>query len=86
MKNRCLCRVAQIGLLVLVAGIGCAGSRFDALTFTGTINAYSPQTTTTGPYEVRGPWSLSLNRESGKASFSAAMNMELSDGWVLTFN
>ncbi|MFZ0707918.1 MAG: hypothetical protein WAM71_20130 [Candidatus Korobacteraceae bacterium] len=52
--------------------------------FSGTINAYSPQTKTTGPYEVRGSWSLTLKGNSGKADFSAALNMELSDGWVLT--
>jgi hypothetical protein len=51
----------------------------------GLINAYSPQMTGTGPYEVRGPWSLVL-KSSGLADFSAALNMELSDGWVLTLN
>jgi hypothetical protein len=70
-------------------------NRFDrvggSINFKGQINAYSPQTAptgTAGPYEVRGPWSLKLWREHGseKAEFSAAVNMELSDGWVLTTN
>jgi hypothetical protein len=52
--------------------------------FSGTINAYSPQTQTTGPYEVHDAWSFTLKGNSGKADFSAALNMELSDGWVLT--
>ena len=54
--------------------------------FRGVINTYSPQTSTTGPYEVRGPWSLKLRGASGKADFSAALNMELSDGWAITRN
>jgi hypothetical protein len=53
--------------------------------FGGVMNAYSPQTAT-GPYEIRGPWSLKLKRNFTKADFSAALNMELSDGWVLTLN
>jgi hypothetical protein len=62
-----------------------------AISFRGQINAYSPQTAptgTAGPYEIRGPWSLKLAREGGsdKFEFSAAVNMELSDGWVLTTN
>lgn len=61
------------------------------LAFAGQINAYSPQTASTGtagPYEIRGPWSLNLKRERDleKFEFSAAVNMELSDGWVLTTN
>jgi hypothetical protein len=52
--------------------------------FSGTIDAYSPQTKTTGPYEVHGTWSMTLKGNSGKADFSAVLNMELSDGWVLT--
>lgn len=60
--------------------------RYDKLdVFSGVINAYTPQGTT-GPYEVRGPWTLTLNRHSGKAEFTAALNMELSDGWVITKN
>ena len=41
-------------------------------------------TTATGPYEVLGPWSLTLAEDGTKADFSAALNMEFSDGWVLT--
>jgi hypothetical protein len=60
--------------------------------FKGVINAYTPQTktttdgvtTATGPYEVRGPWSLKLKDDGTKADFSAALNMGFSDGWVLT--
>jgi hypothetical protein len=85
MKDKHLRCVAQIGLLVLLASIGLvAQNRAPERTkFSGLINAYSPQGTT-GPYEVRGTWDLQLQGNSGKADFSATLNMVLSDGWVLT--
>ncbi|MFZ1135591.1 MAG: hypothetical protein WAN69_11620 [Candidatus Korobacteraceae bacterium] len=77
-------------LAVLLLAVSISGMAQTPTQFSGLINAYSPQTTTitgtTGPYEVRGPWSLTLSAASGKASFTAALNMELSDGWVLTEN
>lgn len=85
MKSKHLRCAAQICVLVLVASVGVsAQSRTQERTkFSGVINAYSPQTTT-GPYEVRGPWNLQLKGNSSKADFFAALNMVLSDGWVLT--
>lgn len=51
--------------------------------FNGVINDYSPATTsngkTTGPWELRGTWSLDLQGRSGKANFFAALTMETSD-------
>jgi hypothetical protein len=48
--------------------------------FTGVINDYSPSTSTPmGPWEMRGPWTLTLNQDSTKADFSATLTMELSD-------
>lgn len=44
----------------------------------GLINDYSPSTVSGGPYEIRGEWSLDLNR-SGTADFTADLNMETSD-------
>ncbi len=75
-----------IPVLVLAGGIGAVAQDSTPKGFSGVINAYSPQTATTGPYEVRGPWSLTLKRDSGTADFSAALNMELSDGWCITKN
>jgi hypothetical protein len=85
MKNKRLWFVAQIVLLVLLASIGALAQNQapERLNFNGLINAYSPQGTT-GPYEVRGTWNLQLKGNSGKADFSATLNMVLSDGWVLT--
>ncbi len=87
-----------IAVLALAAGIGALAQNSEqntlngasVITFSGVIDAYSPQTTATstapatGPYEIRGPWSLTVDTSSGRADFSAAVNMELSDGWVLT--
>ncbi len=49
--------------------------------FSGVINDYSPATTVTpmGPWEMRGPWILTLNPDAGTADFSATLTMELSD-------
>ena len=32
-----------------------------------------------GPWEMRGPWTLTLNQDTSKADFSATLTMELSD-------
>jgi hypothetical protein len=80
-----------IAVLILAAGVGAQAQNWEHKDkkFSGVLNAYTPQTTSstgviTGPYEVRGPWSLILKRDGTKADFSAAVNMEFSDGWVLT--
>jgi hypothetical protein len=75
-------------LVVLAVSIGALAenSRHKTFLFKGVFNAYSPQTSATGPYEIRGPWSMTVNAESGKADFSAALDMELSDGWAITKN
>ncbi|MGA9565812.1 MAG: hypothetical protein WBS19_09840 [Candidatus Korobacteraceae bacterium] len=82
--------IAVLLLAVSISGLAQTPLPQSSTLFSGVINAYSPQTTTntgtTGPYEVRGPWSLNLNAATGKATFTAALNMELSDGWVLTEN
>jgi len=46
---------------------------------TGVINDFTPITAGTSPWELRGPWSLTLNEESQIAKFSATLTMELSD-------
>jgi hypothetical protein len=92
MKSKAFAWTARtLAVLALMAGVGAQGQGWihRDKKFAGVINAYSPQTTSsagviTGPYEVRGPWSLLLKREGTKADFSAALNMEFSDGWVLS--
>jgi hypothetical protein len=46
--------------------------------FKGAINDYSPSTVSGGPWEIRGTWSLEVER-SGTANFSADLTMETSD-------
>lgn len=46
--------------------------------FGGLINDYGPSTISGGPYEIRGQWSLDIDR-TGAASFTADLNMETSD-------
>ena len=89
-----------IAVLVLAVSVGVLAqdSENQALngafvtTFSGVIDAYSPRTIATatapatGPYEIHGPWTLTLDTSSERADFSAAVNMELSDGWALTLN
>jgi hypothetical protein len=45
---------------------------------TGVINDYTPISGGTTAWEVSGPWSLRINDETGKASFSASITMGLS--------
>jgi hypothetical protein len=68
-----------IGLLV-VAGVSgvIAGTRAPNH-FVGLINDYTAVAAGTGPWEVRGPWTLDVNEKTGKAEFSAAVTMELTD-------
>jgi hypothetical protein len=94
MKSKAFEWTARIIPVLVLASIAALAQNATPRRFSGVINAYSPQTTTTmngittttGPYEVRGPWSLKLKGDSGTAEFSAALNMELSDGWVITAN
>ena len=46
--------------------------------FSGMLHDYSPSTVSGGPYEMRGDWSLAIDR-TGTATFTADMAMETSD-------
>jgi hypothetical protein len=46
--------------------------------FKGLINDYGPSTVAGGPYEIRGEWSVDVQR-TGTANFAADLNMETSD-------
>lgn len=48
----------------------------------GLINDYTPVTGVSGPWEIRGEWSLNLRGDSGNATFTANLNMTHSDYWV----
>lgn len=46
--------------------------------FSGWLHDYSPSTVANGPYEIRGEWTIAVDR-TGKASFTADIAMETSD-------
>ena len=87
MKSKLFGRTAlTIAVLLMIVSVSALAEDLAHKKFSGSINGYTPQVGATGPYEFRGPWSLTTRGESGKAVFSAALNMELSDGWVITKN
>jgi len=78
-----------IVILALAAGTGAMAQAPTPRHFSGIISDYTPLSSSaspTGPWEMRGKWSLHLKGDSGKADFSAILVMELSDYWVLTTN
>jgi hypothetical protein len=70
--------VRGVAVLVLAVAIGALAEPGVPRHFGGVINDYTPISGGTTAWEVRGPWSLNLNRDSGTADFSAALTMELS--------
>ncbi len=78
-----------LAVLVLAASVSVLAQSASLSTFSGEINSYSPvlaTTPVTGPYEIRGPWTLKLNAKTNTADFSTDLNMEESDGWCMTQN
>ncbi len=80
MKSKTLLWATGIIGLLVVAGVTCvlAGTRAPNH-FAGLINDYTAVAAGTGPWEVRGPWTLDVNEKTGQADFSAAVTMELTD-------
>jgi len=72
-----------IAILALTVGIGALAQPPKHMKFSGTMNDYTPATGVSGPWEVRGHWSMKVKGESGKADFSAALTMERSDQGVI---
>jgi hypothetical protein len=90
MKNKTFGSTAiAVAVLLMSACIGAIAQSATPTRFSGVFDTYTPQLTTngvtTGPYEIHGPWSVALTANS-HANFFAGLNMELSDGWVLTLN
>jgi hypothetical protein len=64
-------------VLALVAGrIG--GQELRRVSMSGVIHDYGPSTISGGPYEMRGEWTLGIDR-TGAGSFTADLTMETSD-------
>lgn len=70
--------VCVAALLALTAGIRALAQDATPAHFSGVINDYTPIAGGTTAWEVRGPWTLRLNEDTGTANFSAAVTMELS--------
>jgi hypothetical protein len=82
MKSKHFRRAARItAVLTLATATGALAQTSTPSQFSGMIQDYSPSTTVTpaGPWEMRGPWTLTLDGQSGTGDFSAALTMELSD-------
>ena len=77
--------LCAIVLLALATGSAALAQDPPPRHLGGTISDYTPlipTLTPTGPWEMRGHWSLHVKGDSGKADFSAFMTMELSDSGV----
>src|SRR5450759_5814354 len=76
--------VPAMTVLVLAMSIsGFAQDHPPSMHLRGLINDYTPVTGVSGPWEMRGEWSLDLKGDSGLANFSANLNMTHSDYWVV---
>jgi hypothetical protein len=69
---------AVLGTTVALAVATVAAQDLRIVKFKGLINDYSPSTVAGGPYEIRGEWSVDVQR-TGIADFTADLNMETSD-------
>jgi hypothetical protein len=76
--------VPAMTVLVLTMSIsGFAQDPPPSVHLSGLISDYTPVTGVSGPWEMRGDWSLDLKGHSGLANFSANLNMTHSDYWVV---
>jgi hypothetical protein len=76
-----LLAVASSGLLTRASAEDRESSAPSPVHYSGLLNDYTPSAAVTkgGPYEMRGKWSLDVDKRRGIARFSAAMNMVTSD-------
>jgi hypothetical protein len=66
------------GMAIALSGTAAQAQDIRIVHFSGILNDYSPSTVAGGPYEIRGDWSVDVQR-TGTANFSADLNMETSD-------
>jgi hypothetical protein len=84
MKSKAFSWFAHLAVLALALNSGATAQAPPPTTLSGTINDYNPFEK--GGYEMRGTWSLKVYGASGRADFSAALNMEHSDLWMIDNN
>jgi len=78
MRNNSLRWIRCTAVFALALGAGVMAEPRMPVHFSGVINDFTPIAGGTTAWEVRGPWSLKLDEDTGKANFSAALTMELS--------
>lgn len=79
MKNKALFLAACFAAaLALVGVISTSAQDSGPARLSGVINDYSPVSGNTTAWELHGPWSLTINKETGKAHFAASLTMGLS--------
>jgi hypothetical protein len=79
MNGKTLLRAVRVVLvLALAAAASMLAQDPRPKHLSGVINDFTPITGGTTAYEVHGPWSLTLDHDTGKAHFSAFLTMELS--------
>jgi hypothetical protein len=84
MKYKIFNWLACVGIFVALVTLIAPAAQAQGVSLAGVFNDFTPAGTS-GPWEVRGQWSLKIKGESGKADFSAALDMERSDlGVTLT--
>jgi hypothetical protein len=81
MKNKSLWAGSIIVVMVLALALGAFAEPSKHVKYSGVINDFTPENVS-GPWEVRGHWSLTIKGDSGKADFSAALTMARSDAGV----
>jgi hypothetical protein len=95
MKSNSLSSVRTLAVLASVAGVGglttvaAADPPILPRHLSGLLNDYSPAHVNGAPvkgapYEMRGRWSLEVQRYTGTATFSAAVNMETTDAGTVS--
>jgi hypothetical protein len=71
-------RIRQISAICGIAAALVTAQDLRTVYFSGVINDYSPASISGGPWEIRGVWSLEVQR-SGTANFTADLTMMTSD-------
>jgi hypothetical protein len=80
-KNKAFLLSAQVAFMVLALSSVLVAEDPRSTTLKGTINDYNPFAM--GGYEIRGTWSLEGYPKFDVVDFSAALNMEHSDLWMI---
>jgi hypothetical protein len=70
--------VCVVAAVVLVGVTITSAQDSTPVRFSGVINDYSPVSGNTTAWELHGPWTLTVNKETGKAHFSLALTMGMS--------